>query len=83
MGRIILGFILVIIGALIVIKAEWFFQNFGRVPWAESHLGAEGGSRLFYKLIGLVIIIIGFLVITNLIGNLILFIFSPILRGLK
>jgi len=83
MARIIIGLISAAVGAVIVIKAEWIFQNFGRVPWAEKHLGTEGGSRLFYKLIGLVIIIIGFLTATNLIGGLILSVLSPIFKGLR
>ncbi len=79
MGKVILGIIFVIAGAVLVIKAEWFLQNFGRINWAEKHLGAEGGTRLFYKLLGLAIIVIGFLTFTGLIGTVILAIFSPVL----
>jgi hypothetical protein len=64
----IIGAVLVVVGALLVIKSEWFLQNFGTVSWAEQHLGVNGGSRLFYKLIGLLIVIIGFMLITNLFG---------------
>ncbi len=64
----ILGGILVVIGALLVIKSEWFLQNFGTVSWAEEHLGYNGGSRLFYKLIGIIIIFFGFMLVTNLMG---------------
>ena len=80
--HIILGLLGVIVGTLFVMKSEWLLQNFGQVPWAEEHLGAEGGSRLFYKLIGLVIIIIGFLGMTGLLGGLVLGIFNPLFRGL-
>jgi hypothetical protein len=46
-------------------------NNFGRISWAEAHLGTEGGSRLLYKIIGFIIIIAGFLHATNLAGILI------------
>lgn len=64
--RIIIGFILAAAGFVIVWKTEWFNQNFGSIGWAEEKMGSFGGSRLFYKLIGILFIIIGFLVITNL-----------------
>ncbi len=41
-------------------------QNFGTVAWAEEHLGTSGGTRLFYKLLGLIGIFIGFIVLTNM-----------------
>jgi len=66
-GRIILGLFIVVAGALVTIKAEWLFQNFGQIPTAEKYLGTEGGSRLAYKLIGILASIVGFLIMTNLI----------------
>ena len=80
--RIIIGLIGTAIGALIVIKSEWFYQNFGQIPWAEIHLGAEGGSRLFYKLVGIGIILLSFLYISGLLEDIILGIFGP-LFGLR
>ncbi len=67
LGRIILGLIIAAVGAIVTIKAEWIYQNFGSIPSADKYLGTEGGSRLAYKIIGIVISIIGFLVMTNLI----------------
>ncbi len=64
--RFLLGFALAGVGVLLVIKSEWFMQNFGAIPWAEEHLGTSGGSRLMYKLIGIGFIFIGFVLITNL-----------------
>lgn len=81
--RIFVGSIFVVIGALMVIKSEWLLENFGSISWAEEHLGAEGGSRLMYKLIGIAIILIGFMLITNLLGGIILSIFSPLFGGFK
>jgi len=66
-GRIIFGLIIAAVGAVVTIKAEWIYQNFGPIPSADKYLGTEGGSRLAYKLIGILISIVGFLIMTNLI----------------
>jgi hypothetical protein len=62
--KIVIGLILVLIGFLLVWKSEWFLYNIGRIDWAEQKL--SGGTRIFYKLIGIGIIIIGFFIMTNL-----------------
>jgi hypothetical protein len=41
------------------------YGYFGSIAWAEEHLGSSGGSRLMYKLVGIVFIFIGFLLITG------------------
>jgi len=66
MVRIIIGILMVAIGTLLIFKSEWFYQNFGSIAWAENNLGTSGGSRLMYKLIGLVFIFVGMMVATNL-----------------
>lgn len=53
-------------GSVIVIKSEAVYSFFGPVQWAENKIGSEGGSRLFYKLIGILIIFLGFSVATGL-----------------
>jgi hypothetical protein len=68
--RIIGGILIVLVGVTFVIKTEWFLQNFGQIAWAEQHLGFEGGSRLFYKLLGVTICIIGMLMATGMLGGL-------------
>jgi len=60
------------IGAILVIKTEWFIQNFGTSSWAEEHMGTSGGTRLFYKLVGIAIILISFLGISGLLGDMVL-----------
>ncbi len=65
-GGFIFGLIIVVIGYMFVWKSEWLMQNFGRIGFAEKHLGTSGGSRLMYKLIGIIIIIVGFLKATDL-----------------
>ena len=78
--HIIIGLIMMVVGFLIIVKSEWMLHNFGRIGFFDQHLGAEGGTRLGYKLIGIFIIFIGFLVFTNMIGGFLLWIFSPMFR---
>lgn len=59
---------IVFIGTLLVIKSEWFLQNFGKVQWAEEKLGMDGGTRLFYKLLGVIICLVGIMMATGLLG---------------
>lgn len=72
MFRVIIGILIVAAGTLLIFKSEWFYINFGSIAWAEEHLGTSGGSRLMYKLLGLIGIFVGMLVATNLMGELIM-----------
>lgn len=65
--RYFVGTLLLLAGTVMIFKTEWFLNNFGSISWAEEHLGTNGGSRLMYKLIGLVLIFFGMLFITNMI----------------
>jgi len=56
------------VGYIIVWKANWFFYNFGAVPIAEKFLRTEGGSRIFYKFIGILFILTGALHLTGLLN---------------
>jgi len=76
--RIIIGLIGIAAGMILIMKSEWFLANFGRIDWAEIHLGTEGGTRIFYKLIGLAVILISILIMTGLIEGLLLAIFGPL-----
>ncbi len=58
-GQFIIGIIVGGIGFILVWKADWFLKNFGSVPFAEKYLSTEGGSRLFYKLFGMLIMVGG------------------------
>ncbi|MFH0829419.1 MAG: hypothetical protein V1907_04590 [Candidatus Kerfeldbacteria bacterium] len=59
--KFVYGFLTIGIGVLLVLKTEWLVENFGRFEWAEEHLGAEGGTRIFWKLFGVTIIFFAFL----------------------
>ncbi len=62
----VVGLILIAVGAGIIVKTEWVLENFGINTWAENKFGTSGGSRFFYKLLGIVVIVVGFMVITDL-----------------
>ena len=47
-------------------KTSWIVQNFGTNAWAEAKLGSSGGTRIMYKLLGLIAMILGMMMITGL-----------------
>ena len=79
--RAFLGLMAVAVGFLLVWKADWITDNFGRIDWAEAHISTEGGTRLLWKLIGLAIIVIAMLYMFGFIESVISAIFSPLFRG--
>lgn len=81
--RIILGLLIAALGGLITIKAEWMYDNFGPIPSAEKYLGLDGGSRLAYKLIGILASVIGFMIMTNLMQGVLMWIASLFFPGLR
>ncbi|MBU0613203.1 hypothetical protein KKB10_04255 [Patescibacteria group bacterium] len=76
MGRFIFGIIGIIIGSLMVIKTEWFLRFFGKIEWAEQHLGLDGGTSLFYKLLGIAAIILSFMLMTGMLESIFEKVFS-------
>jgi hypothetical protein len=81
--NIIIGLIAIVIGFLMVWKTEWIVINFGRITWAEEHLGSDGGTRIFYKLLGTIIILIGFGIITGLFQILLFNTLGSLFGGIK
>ena len=63
--RILLGLVIVVVGAFFVIKTRTIMDFFGSVDFAEKYLGG-GGTNLFYKLLGIVFCLLGFLIATNM-----------------
>ncbi len=80
--KYIIGILVIVVGCLLVIKAEWFVQNFGTSSWAEEHLGTSGGTRLMYKLIGIIGIVLAMMGMTGMLGEVIIGTFGR-LFGLK
>jgi len=80
---ILIGLMIAAIGFLLVWKTEWLMINFGRIDWAEKHLGTEGGTRIFYKLGGAIIILFGYAIMTGVLQPILLNVLSPLFGGLK
>ena len=76
--NIIFGLAVVAAGFYLVLKAEVIMNNFGRLPFFENHLATSGGSRLGYKLVGIALIVIGFMITSGLIGAFITWLVSPL-----
>lgn len=75
----LIGIIVVIIGSFLVVKTQWIYDFTGPIEWAEAHLGAEGGTRLFIKLIGVLMILGAIMAGTGLLGNLVRSVFGGLL----
>jgi len=67
--KYVFGIIFIIIGFIIVWKSNWLYENMGAVEFAEEKLASWGGSRFFYKLIGIVIIFLSFLFMSGGLGT--------------
>jgi len=80
MGHFILGVVIIVTGAFIVIKSAGMLNTFGRIGFFEKYLGVEGGSRLGYKIIGVLTIFLGLLIMTNMIGGFMTWLLSPLLK---
>lgn len=68
--RIILGLGICVVGFFMAYKTNWWLDILGPVDWAERTF-VSGGSRTFYKLLGILVILIGFIVLTNLYDTLV------------
>jgi len=71
--RIFVSLVLMAVGFWIVTKTLSVLEIMGSSPFGEKYFGSSGN---FYKLIGVLIILVGFLVLTNLHGKLILWVFG-------
>lgn len=78
--RILIGFIVLLIGFSMVAKTGWYLGILGRVYWAERTFGS-GGTRTYYKLFGVAITVIGMIIITDLwdiiVGEFLINLFTP------
>lgn len=79
--RIIIGSIVSLIGFFVVWKTQWLVGMVGKSEWAEWNMGSFGGSNMLYKLIGIIILFVGFMFITNLHAEFFNWILSPLTRA--
>ncbi len=63
--RILWGLLIALFGLSLTLRTHWYIDFLGPLDWLEYKLG-PGGTRLAYKLLGTVMVLIGFLVMTNL-----------------
>lgn len=80
--EVVIGILLLISGTVFVWKTEWFFANIGRINFFEEKMGV-GSSRFGYKLIGILLILVGTFVITGLWGKMFLGVFGKYFGGLS
>ena len=78
--RIIVFVIGTALGLSMLMKTAWYLSMTGHIPWAEKYLGLEGGTRLFLKLLGLVIIFISWIYAFNWMNNLLEFFLGGLFR---
>ena len=74
--KYIIGILVIAAGVFLVIKTEWMVENFGTSAWAEEHFGMNGGTRLMYKVIGLIMVFGTLMVWTGAFGRIFLGIFG-------
>jgi len=70
--KIFLGLLGIGLGVLVAVKHEWFLHNVGRIAAVEKYLGTFGGSRLFYQLLGVLLIVLSTLYMTGLLQKLLI-----------
>lgn len=74
--RFVAGIIMIAFGVFLIVKTDWMISGFGRIAWAEEKLGSEGGTRVFYKIIGMAIIVLAFMIMSGKIITLLDWIFK-------
>ena len=77
-SRILIGLAIAALGLAMTLKTQWFLSMIGRIQFAEKYCGG-GGTRFFYKLLGVGITLIGLIVITDLWENFITWVLSPLI----
>jgi hypothetical protein len=75
--RYVIGLIFTALGVMMVIKTEWVVDFSGRVDFAEKYLGTEGGTRIFWKLVGVIIVIVSWMYMFNLGESILRWLFLP------
>ncbi|MDD3101840.1 MAG: hypothetical protein PHE59_01705 [Patescibacteria group bacterium] len=66
MSHFFAGLGIIAVGVILTLNSEWLLRTIGPVEWAEQKLGGDGGSRLFYKLLGLAVVVLGLFVISGI-----------------
>ena len=81
--RIISGLIGIGVGVFLIWKTYPLVNLFGKIDWAERHLGGGfGGTYFLYKIIGLVVVILSAMYMFGII-NILLGPLASVFGGLK
>ncbi|HYE22791.1 MAG TPA: hypothetical protein VD998_04355 [Verrucomicrobiae bacterium] len=60
--RFIWGLVTIGVGFILIKYTFGLVQTFGKITWAEIHLsGGMGGTYTLYKIVGVVVIFLGFM----------------------
>jgi hypothetical protein len=76
-GHLVTGLLLIVAGVLIVKYTFQLANMTGRLDWVESKLGS-GSTYFVYKLLGLAVIVVGFLYATGLAVPFFTWLFGPL-----
>jgi predicted small integral membrane protein len=72
-----IGMLGTVAGFMLVWKTTAVLNFTGSIDFAEKYLGTEGGSRLFIKLVGVLIIFVAWLYMFNMGGWILTTLFLP------
>ncbi len=72
-----IGILGAVAGFMLVWKTSAVLSFTGRIDFAEKYLGTEGGSRLFIKIVGVLIIFVAWLYMFNMGGWILTTLFLP------
>ena len=67
--RYVFGLLGIAFGILMTIKSEWSLNIIGKIASVEKYLGSFGGSRLFYQMLGVLIVVISTLYMIGALGG--------------
>ena len=79
----LIGIVFLVIGVGLVWQSRWLVDNFGHIGWADKYLGVLAGTYTFYRLIGVLAALGGFLYMFGLFGPLLGAVFGPLLSGFR
>lgn len=77
---VVTGLIMTVLGALMVKYTFWLVNTTGPQGWIERYTGS-GSTYGIYKIVGVLVCLLGLLIATGLGNNAMEFIFSP-LKGI-
>ena len=66
--RYVIGVFIIALASFLIIKTEYFYSLTGPMDWPEQHIG-PGGTRLFLKIIGLILIFGALFYMTGALGD--------------